>query len=159
MELMWRTSHMSGSNAHYVEELYEQYLSDPQSVPDEWRQYFDSLPGYDGGPSRDVPLAPLRDQFYHLARERRSLAPVVSGTAENEETNRKQVRVLQLINAYRFRGHQKASIDPLGLRVADTVPDLELSFHQLSDADMDTEFQTGSLFIGKDSAPLKDSGA
>ncbi|WP_445619052.1 2-oxoglutarate dehydrogenase E1 component [Kushneria sp. Sum13] len=156
MELMWRTSHMSGSNAHYVEELYEQYLSDPQSVPDEWRQYFDSLPGYDGGPSRDVPLAPIRDQFYHLARERRSLAPVVSGTAENEETNRKQVRVLQLINAYRFRGHQKASIDPLGLRVADTVPDLELSFHQLSDADMDTEFQTGSLFIGKDSAPLKE---
>ncbi|MFC0339040.1 2-oxoglutarate dehydrogenase E1 component [Kushneria avicenniae] len=155
MELMWRTSHMSGSNAHYVEELYEQYLSDSQSVPDEWRQYFDSLPGYDGGPSRDVPLAPIRDQFYHLARERRSLAPVASGPAENE-ASRKQVRVLQLINAYRFRGHQKADIDPLGLRAVETVPDLELSFHQLSDADMDTEFQTGSLFIGKDSASLKE---
>lgn len=155
MELMWRTSHMSGSNAHYVEDLYEQYLGDPQSVPDEWRQYFDSLPGYEGGPSRDTPLAPIRDQFYHIARDqRRVAAPRTDGG--DLEANRKQVRVLQLINAYRFRGHQKADIDPLGLRVSETVPDLELSFHQLSDADMDTDFQTGSLFIGKDSAPLRE---
>ncbi len=154
MELMWRTSHMSGGNAHYVEDLYEQYLADPGAVPDEWRQYFDSLPGYEGGPSRDTPLAPVRDRFYEISRDQRRAAPAAEGG--ESDVSRKQVRVLQLINAYRFRGHQRADIDPLGLRVSESVPDLELSFHQLSDADMDTEFQTGSLFIGKDSAPLKE---
>ncbi len=76
MELMWRSSHVSGSNVHYVEALYEQYLDDPSAVPDEWRQYFDQLPRPDDGPSHDVPLAPVREQFHQLAKQRRTaLAP------------------------------------------------------------------------------------
>ncbi|WP_324691535.1 2-oxoglutarate dehydrogenase E1 component [Cobetia sp. D5] len=153
MELMWRTSHMSGGNVHYVEDLYERYLVDPNEVPDEWRNYFDTLPRHDGSPSQDIPLAPIRDQFYEMGRNSRR--PVAVSAGESSE-NKKQVRVLQLINAYRFRGHQKADIDPLGLRKPAPVPDLELSFHQLSAADMDVEFQTGSLFLGKDVAPLKE---
>ena len=153
MELMWRTSHVSGGNAHYVEALYEQYLVDPNAVPDEWRNYFDKLPRPEGSPSHDIPLSPIRDQFYQLARSRRGAAPAA---AVDSGENKKQVKVLQLINAYRFRGHQKADIDPLGLRNPTPVPDLELSLHQLSQADMDTEFQTGSLFLGKDTAPLKE---
>ncbi len=154
MELMWRTSHMSGGNAHYVEALYEQYLNDPSTVPDEWRQAFDQLPRLEGTPAHDVPLSPIREQFYQLARERRpgQAAPSSAGSSEN----RKQVKVLQLINAYRFRGHQRADIDPLGLRQAETVPDLDLSFHDLTQADMSTVFQTGSFFLGKDEAPLKE---
>jgi 2-oxoglutarate dehydrogenase E1 component len=153
MELMWRSSHVSGGNAHYVEALFDQYLDDPSAVPDEWRQYFDELPRPDGAPSHDVPLAPIREQFHRLGQQRRTaLAPA----AGDSEENRKQVKVLQLINAYRFRGHQKADIDPLGLRSPTPVPDLDLSFHQLSKADLDTEFQTGSFFMGLDKAPLKE---
>ncbi|TDO06902.1 MULTISPECIES: 2-oxoglutarate dehydrogenase E1 component [Halomonas] len=151
MELMWRSSHVSGGNAHYVEALYEQYLDDPSAVSDEWRQYFDQLPRPEGGASHDVPLAPVREQFYQLGRHRRT-AQVVADSGENK----KQVKVLQLINAYRFRGHQKADIDPLGLRSPTPVPDLDLSFHQLSKADLDTEFHTGSFFLGMDKAPLKE---
>ncbi|HAG72086.1 MAG TPA: hypothetical protein DCL66_07755, partial [Gammaproteobacteria bacterium] len=33
MELMLSTGHISGSNAAYVEDLYESYLSDPDSIP------------------------------------------------------------------------------------------------------------------------------
>ena len=153
MELMWRTSHVSGGNAHYVEALYEQYLVDPNAVPDEWRNYFDTLPRPEGSPSHDIPLSPIRDQFYQLAQQRRNGA--AAPAAEGGES-KKQVKVLQLINAYRFRGHQKADIDPLDLRNPVPVPDLDLAFHQLSQADMDTEFQTGSLFLGKDKAPLKE---
>ncbi|MFG6136578.1 2-oxoglutarate dehydrogenase E1 component [Halomonas sp. B23F22_10] len=153
MELMWRSSHVSGSNVHYVEALYEQYLDDPSAVPDEWRQYFDQLPRPDGSATQDVPLAPTREQFYQLGRQRRT-AQTAAAAPESDE-NRKQVKVLQLINAYRFRGHQKADIDPLDLRSPTPVPDLDLSFHQLSKADLDTEFQTGSLFMGADKAPLK----
>lgn len=47
----------------------------------------------------------------------------------------KQVKVLQLINAYRFRGHQHANLDPLGLWQQDKVADLDPSFHDLTEAD------------------------
>ncbi|MBS8269172.1 2-oxoglutarate dehydrogenase E1 component [Halomonas litopenaei] len=154
MELMWRSSHVTGSNVHYVEALYEQYLDDPSAVSDEWRDYFDELSRQEGAPSDETPLSPIRDQFYQLGRERRT-AVAGAATVDSEES-RKQVKVLQLINAYRFRGHQKADIDPLGLRDPKPVPDLDLAFHQLSKADLDTEFQTGSFFLGKDQAPLKE---
>src|SRR5690554_106888 len=152
MELMWSSSHVSGGNVHYVEALYEQYLADPASVPEEWRSYFEQLPDVAGNSGRDIPLSPVRDQFQQLARMRRSTAAVPVDSDESK----KQVKVLQLINAYRFRGHQKADIDPLKLRAQAHVPDLDLSFHQLSEADLDTEFQTGSFFLGMDKAPLRE---
>ena len=40
-----------GGNAPYVEEMYENYLANPGSVPDSWRDYFDALqyvPAVDG---------------------------------------------------------------------------------------------------------------
>ena len=83
MELMWRTSHVSGGNAHYVEALYEQYLVDPSEVPDEWRNYFDQLPRPEGAPSHDVPLSPIRDQFYQLAQNRRGPAAGPADSGEN----------------------------------------------------------------------------
>ena len=43
MELQWSSSHIAGSNAKYIEELYEEYLKDPNGAP-EWRDYFNKLP-------------------------------------------------------------------------------------------------------------------
>ena len=43
MQLLWRSSHISGGNAAYVEELYEKYLRDPAEVSEEWRSYFDGF--------------------------------------------------------------------------------------------------------------------
>jgi 2-oxoglutarate dehydrogenase E1 component len=61
-----------------------------------------------------------------------------------------------LISAYRQRGHQKANLDPLGLAEREHVADLELGFHELSIADLDTPFQVGSLHIGRGDATLKE---
>ncbi|HBO11261.1 MAG TPA: 2-oxoglutarate dehydrogenase E1 component, partial [Halieaceae bacterium] len=44
--------------------------------------------------------------------------------------------------------------DPLGLAEREHVADLELSFHELSEADLDTAFQVGSLHIGRENATL-----
>ncbi len=46
MQRMWSSAHLSGGNAAYVEELYELYLHDPNSVSEEWRTYFQKLPAY-----------------------------------------------------------------------------------------------------------------
>jgi 2-oxoglutarate dehydrogenase complex dehydrogenase (E1) component-like enzyme len=65
------------------------------------------------------------------------------------EFERKQVHVLQLINAYRFRGHQQAQINPLDRThngtLTEKVDELTLKFHDLSEADFATVFETGSL--------------
>ena len=44
MKAWLESSHLAGANATYVEELYELYLSDPDSVSDEWRSVFEELP-------------------------------------------------------------------------------------------------------------------
>ncbi|MEY3017616.1 MAG: hypothetical protein RL336_751, partial [Pseudomonadota bacterium] len=157
MELFFKSSHISGGNAAYVEDLYEQFLVDANSVPEEWRNYFEQLPVVqDALPVQDVPHSTIRQQFELLAKQR--LRPV-SGPAESHhatEYERKQVRVLQLISAYRQRGHQKANLDPLGLWKREAPADLELGFHHLTQADYDTLFQTGVFYIGKDEATLKE---
>ncbi len=156
MEAMWSTGHLSGSNAEYVEELYESYLSDPDSVPQQWREFFDTLPAQSGSSVSDVSHAAIRRDFKSLSKTSR-FAPVLSNEAVvNSEHESKQVQVLQLISSYRVRGHQKANLDPLGLMHRERVPDLELEFHDLSPIDYSTIFQTGSLFISKEKATLRD---
>ncbi|MCW0468873.1 hypothetical protein OH492_06160 [Vibrio chagasii] len=44
MKAWLESSHLAGANATYVEELYELYLRDPDSVSDEWRSVFEELP-------------------------------------------------------------------------------------------------------------------
>ena len=48
MEQSLKSSHLAGGNLDYLDELYEHYLADSNSVPNEWRQYFDSLPRVEG---------------------------------------------------------------------------------------------------------------
>ena len=153
MKAWWDSSHMAGANAAYVEELYEAYLEDPQSVSETWRQIFDNLPNLDGV-ALETNHTAIKNQFRQLAalgptaRMSSSSAPASSGSDD------KQVKVLQLINAFRFRGHQHANLDPLGLWKQPRVRDLELSHHNLSEDDFDSVYNVGSYAIGKESLPL-----
>lgn len=156
MEQLWRTSHLSGGNLVYVEELYDSYLADPNSISEEWRSYFDQLPRVDGHAHKDVPHSTIREQFLHLSKNKlinQNLNTPANATSEHD---RKQVQVLQLINAYRIRGHQVATLDPLNLMERADVPDIELEYHGLTAADLDTEFQTGSLAFGSEILTLKE---
>ncbi|WP_431311307.1 2-oxoglutarate dehydrogenase E1 component [Parahaliea mediterranea] len=156
MELLRRSSHIAGGNATYVEDLYESYLTDPNAVPEQWRNYFDTLPRVESKNAliQDVPHSTIRDQFARISKMRVRTEATVAHDSQATEYERKQVKVVQLISAYRQRGHQKSSLDPLSLHMREPVPDLELGFHQLSAADLDTVFQTGSLYIGKADASL-----
>ena len=153
MKAWWDSSHMAGANAAYVEELYETYLDDPQSVSENWRQIFDNLPKVDG-----VELETNHTAIKHQYRQLAALGPTARMSSPSvpsaNVSDDRQVKVLQLINAYRFRGHQHANLDPLGLWQQERVRDLELSHHSLSEQDFDTVFNVGSYAIGKESMPL-----
>ncbi|WP_031302814.1 2-oxoglutarate dehydrogenase E1 component [Pseudomonas sp. EGD-AK9] len=154
MQRMWDSAHLSGGNAAYVEELYELYLHDPNAVPEEWRTYFQKLPT-DGSAATDVSHSTIRDHFVLLAKNSRRAQPVSAGTVSSEH-EKKQVEVLRLIQAYRVRGHQAAQLDPLGLWVRTAPSDLSINHYGLTDADLDTTFRTGELYIGKEEATLRE---
>jgi 2-oxoglutarate dehydrogenase E1 component len=156
MELLRQSSHIAGGNATYVENLYEAYLKDPNAVPEQWRDYFDKLPmvASEIVQVRDVPHSVIRKHFARISKMRVRTEATVQHDSQATEYERKQVCVVQLISAYRQRGHQKANLDPLGLEQREKVADLDLDFHQLSSADFDTVFQAGTLHIGKADATL-----
>ena len=149
MKAWIESSHLSGANAAYIEELYESYLDNSQSVTAEWRDIFQQFPKIEGA---DVEYrhSEIRNEFKTLAQQTQKTV-VVSGGSDA-----KQVKVLQLINAFRFRGHQNANLDPLGLWQRDKVRDLQLSHHELSENDFDREFKIGSLAIGQETMKLGD---
>ncbi|MGK2914460.1 MAG: 2-oxoglutarate dehydrogenase E1 component [Porticoccaceae bacterium] len=156
MEQFLRTSHLSGGNAAYIESLYETYLHDPNGVSEQWRAFFDGLPRVNGNVAPDTSHETIQAHFELLGRRRARPIPAPGSGGINIEHERKQVKVVQLISSYRFRGHQHAKLDPLGLMERENVPDLHLGFHGLTEADLDTTFQTGSLFIGKEEATLRE---
>ncbi len=154
MEQLWSSSQLAGGNVAYIEELYELFLTDPNSVSEQWRSYFHSLPRSEGSALHDIPHSPIREQFLHISKNQRRGTTAKSQVSGGYD--QKQLRIFQLINAFRFRGHQHAKLDPLGIMEREQVPDLDLRFHELSEADMDRVFQTGSLFIGKEEATLRE---
>lgn len=156
MELMWSTGHLSGGNAEYVEQLYDQYLTDPEQVSEEWRRYFDELPKIAEQNQGDVSHKEIQEYFRRIGKTSRFMPVLSNDVVVNSEHENKQVQVLHLISSYRVRGHQKATLDPLSLMHRQRVPDLELDFHNLSPADNSTVFQTGSLHINRDTATLRE---
>lgn len=154
-------SKLFGTNAAFIEMLYEQYLGDPSAVSDQWRQYFDSLQPTETISARDIPHTPIVESLVRTATRHQPSQPSISPKqvsgelTETEIQERKQIAVLQLINTYRFLGVRKASLDPLGLQQKQEIPELDLAFHGLTETDMDKAFHTGSL-VGPEHATLRE---
>ena len=156
LERMRRSSHLSGGNVAYVEAIYERFLEDPNAIGEEWRSYFDKLPRVEGVQTGDIPHGAIIEHFERLGRNRLKARPERVATAVSSEHERRQVRVLELISAYRHRGHRRARLDPLGVWERKPAPELNLDYHHLTAADLDTVFHTGSAHFFEDGqAPLR----
>ena len=75
-------SYLFGSNAPYIEELYENYLNDPNSVDEHWKQYFSELVLQPGAVDRDVAHRPIQESFANLAKSRTTAAAGAIDEAE-----------------------------------------------------------------------------
>ncbi len=157
MSELWDGSTVFGESAAWLESMYEIYLSNPDKLEAKWRQYFDGIPVRKNGnavdnyeidsSSRDISpreISPreMHDYFVNYAQQKHARGFQAQTSFDHEK---KQVQVLQLINAYRFRGHQCADLNPLGGRRETEIDELSLEYHGLSDADFDTLYETGSL--------------
>ena len=157
MAELWQSSAIYGESAAWLESMYETYLSHPDQLEEKWRLYFDALPSKINGRSghgdtveklrreishREISPREMHNYFLDYAQQKHARGFEADIAYDHEK---KQVHVLQLINAYRFRGHQIADLNPLGGRREAEIEDLSLEYHELSKADLDTVFETGSL--------------
>ena len=153
------SSLFNGANAPYIEELYEQYLADPASVPEAWRKQFDALPNVAGNTTKDVAHTPVIEAFAERAKQGSGrIAYVNIGGVGSDD--KRSLRVLQFIRAHRVLGSRHSSLDPLKRSERMPVPELELSFYGLTEADLEAEFGFGSwqgrINGNSDKAKLKD---
>ncbi|HZV23214.1 MAG TPA: 2-oxoglutarate dehydrogenase E1 component, partial [Luteimonas sp.] len=137
-----------GANAGYIEDLYEQYLVDPDSVAPKWKAYFDGFKGREAG---DIPHSAV---IHDIALAGQRAARGQAGTAEGTGDDRERA-VAKLLTAYRSRGHLAANLDPLGMAAKVEAPDLTLGFHHLSDRDLDSSFSTGGV-AGRERMALRE---
>src|SRR5258708_37330755 len=115
-------SYLCGANAPFIEELYEAYLDDPQSAPEQWREYFDELQRLPAGANagsvgRDVAHAPIVESFARRARAGAAHpVPAVAGF------DLQQGFGLQLIAEYPLPGVPLPATDPPQRRGAPPNP-------------------------------------
>ncbi|HEY4275827.1 MAG TPA: thiamine pyrophosphate-dependent enzyme, partial [Rhizomicrobium sp.] len=150
------TSFLSGTNAAFLEALYEQYLASPGSVDPEWQAYFQGL-GEQGlsptqlgrGPAwkRDSkPGIPADEITGALSGQTAPLPKPAKGgkaapaTATGENAHalaQDSIRAIQLVRAYRIIGHLAADLDPLGITPRQPHPQLDPAFYGFHEAEMD----------------------
>jgi 2-oxoglutarate dehydrogenase E1 component len=146
-------SYLFGGNAPFIEDLYEKYLVNPQSVPDEWRDYFDRMQVLPGATDQDVAHAPVVESFVQRAK-RGEFSSRKTIAAEPVTPERLQVAALLLVTAYRIAGSRWATVDPLKRMPRPTIPELEPAYYDLKEADLDQMVNAGS-FVGLERTSLR----
>lgn len=140
-------SELDPSSLAFIEDLYESYLANPNSVDAPWRSFFEREAGRNG--------------FRHAAPSftpRSIFSPAVpdaptgeSGAGEGDIAL--QQKVGRMVRNYRVRGHIIAKLDPLKMPTAEEPPELDPAYYDLSEEDMnrtlapDTIPGTGALTV------------
>ena len=154
MKQMLSNSYLFGTNTPYIEALYDAYLANPASVEPAWRDYFDklgTLPGAGNYTGPDVAHYPVITSFAQRAKD-----GTLQASARTASSDGKQVKVLQMINAYRFLGNRWAQLDPLKRSERPSIPELEPSHYGFTEADLGQQFQTGSFAAVPETATLRE---
>jgi 2-oxoglutarate dehydrogenase E1 component len=154
------TSPFFAANATFVEELYERYLQNPNSVDESWRALFkDATNGAAKPAAREASWTQITSKVIGAREEapaptkgdKKSAAPA----ANVEATIQDSIRAIMLVRAYRVRGHLIANLDPLGIELNAYHSELDPASYGFAEADMDREIYLGGS-MGIERARLRD---
>ena len=161
-DILTATTFLSGTNAAFIEQLYAQYLANPDGIDPSWRAYFAEL-GERGltptqlgrGPAwrRDATPALPKDETT-VALSGQAAAPAKKPAPAGGEPRADallSIRAVQMIRAWRVMGHLEADLDPLGITPRPPHPQLDPGFYGFTDANMDKPVFIAGV-LGADSA-------
>ena len=124
-----KTSFLAGNNFSFIEEFYADYLTNPNSLPEGWKQFFDGLEDKQDIISKNIngpSWAPKKKNRPN--KELKSNLKIQENIADPiliEQATKDSVRAIMLIRAYRIRGHLIANLDPLGMQKREEHPELK----------------------------------
>ena len=124
-----KTSFLAGNNSSFIEEFYADYISDPNSLPREWRNFFDGLndnkeiiyknaKGPSWSPKKISQKIKIETNNLKTAEKQENFVASEQGTKDS-------IRAIMLVRAYRIRGHLIANLDPLGIQKREEHPELK----------------------------------
>ena len=138
-KILQTTSFLTGMNSSYIDELYEKYAKDPQSIQESWRDFFSGLAenkelikketeGASWSPQKLknkhnenldsyeklLPKNNVLDTQNEIVKEIPKVIKKES-TEDIETATKDSVRAIMMIRAFRIRGHLIADLDPLKL--------------------------------------------
>ena len=117
-------------NAELLDQKFEQWCEDPQSVEPTWSAFFEGFElGNTQAKQKGSAAAPT------------SVAPATSGAGLTDEALTFRGKVVSLVYNYRTLGHTQADINPLN-EIAERNPRLDLAAFGLSESDLDREAST-----------------
>jgi 2-oxoglutarate dehydrogenase E1 component len=146
------TTFLTGANAGFIAELYTRFLEDPETVDESWRRFFaemnddiSAVLAEAHGPSWGNPAPRIVTNG--------AAAPAKIDVEELQRGTIDAIRALNLIRAYRVRGHLEADFDPLGLEKRGPYPELDYRSYGFTEADLDREIFINNL-LGRERATL-----
>ena len=141
---MDRFSFLNAAHLEFIGDLYDQYIQYPDSIEPSWKAFFQGYDfanaTYDGEPL----FAPAAQSA--PARASQSVQAVVNPTvaAQVPENVQKEFKVINLIDAYRTRGHLFTKTNPVRARRT-FEPSLDIKNFGLTDADLNLTFNAGEI--------------
>jgi len=135
--------YITNSHPAYIENLYQDFIKNPESVDVDMRRFFE---GFDFAVSNE-----LNSKTNGKVNGENANAATVT-TASNIDWM-SEIRVYRIILGYRNKGHLLADTNPIRPR-KDRGANIELAFYGLTEADLDKTFNAGNL-IGLGATTLK----
>ncbi|WP_108673945.1 2-oxoglutarate dehydrogenase E1 component [Candidatus Kinetoplastibacterium sorsogonicusi] len=150
-------SYLFGTNASYIEELYENYIKNPSSVKGEWRNFFDKIQNSSNNEeltnNKDIIHSSIIDHFIQISKNRKKY--IFKNTHESEINDNSEI--FNLINAYRLLGHHNANLDPLKIKIKDNLPELDPLNYNLTKDDLNKPFNSKNTYFQKSKLSLKEA--
>ena len=163
-------SFLTGANAPFILELYARYRQDRGAVDPSWASFFNGLAEDEAALFQDLAGASWQESHSLIigaksdddlppkgakdAKGAGKTKPEAASTPASSAHADNSIHALQLIRAYRARGHQVAQLDPLNLHDPESHPELDFRTHGFSEGDLDKEIHLGGV-LGFERATLR----
>ena len=126
-----KTSFLAGMNSEFINEFYADYISDPKSFPEGWKNFFDGLSDDQNLIFENLrgPTWSPEKKFKKLEETSEDKKELVEDSINIDTKSAKQaskdsVRAIMLIRAFRIRGHLIANLDPLSIQKKKSIQNL-----------------------------------
>jgi len=147
-------SYITNSSPSFIESLYQDFTKNPESVDLEFRKFFEGFDFALTGSKNDSAANDNFSKANGTGNGANGLSSTTSDKPVAAESNwKREISVYRLILGYRNKGHLLANTNPIRPR-KDRGANINLSFYGFTDADLEKEFQAGSL-LGLGTTSLK----